>query len=31
VIRGAGHEWFNADRPEVMKRVLAWFDAHATS
>jgi dipeptidyl aminopeptidase/acylaminoacyl peptidase len=31
VIRGADHEWFSPERPEVMKRVLAWFDAHAKS
>ena len=29
VIPGANHQWFSADRPEVMTRVLAWFDAHA--
>jgi alpha/beta superfamily hydrolase len=28
VIRGADHEWFSADRPELMNRVLGWFDAH---
>ena len=28
VIPGAGHEWFTPGRPEVMQRVLAWFDAH---
>jgi len=31
VIRGADHQWFGPDRPEVMGRVLAWFDAHAKS
>ena len=31
VIRGANHEWFGEDRPEVMNRVLAWFDAHPKS
>jgi pimeloyl-ACP methyl ester carboxylesterase len=31
VIRGADHEWFSPDRPEVMRRVLAWFDAHGKS
>ena len=31
VIRGANHEWFSEDRPEVMNRVMTWFDAHATS
>lgn len=31
VIRGADHQWFSPDRPEVMKRVLAWFDAHGRS
>jgi alpha/beta superfamily hydrolase len=31
VIRGADHQWFTPDRPEVMKRVLAWLDAHAKS
>jgi pimeloyl-ACP methyl ester carboxylesterase len=28
VIRGADHDWFSPDRPEVIKRVLAWFDTH---
>jgi alpha-beta hydrolase superfamily lysophospholipase len=31
VIRGADHQWFTPDRPEVMKRVLIWFDARAKS
>jgi alpha-beta hydrolase superfamily lysophospholipase len=31
VIRGANHEWFSEDRPEVINRVLTWFDAHAKS
>jgi uncharacterized protein len=31
VIRGAGHQWFTPDQPEVMKQVLAWFGAHARS
>jgi dipeptidyl aminopeptidase/acylaminoacyl peptidase len=31
VIRGANHEWFSEDRPEIMIRLLAWFDAHAKS
>jgi len=31
VIRGADHDWFSPDRPEVMKRVLAWFNAHGKS
>jgi len=31
VIRGANHDWFSEDRPEVMRRVLTWFDAHAKS
>jgi pimeloyl-ACP methyl ester carboxylesterase len=31
VMRGADHEWFNAGRPEVLKQVVAWFDAHAHS
>jgi alpha-beta hydrolase superfamily lysophospholipase len=31
VIRGANHDWFSEDRPEVMNRMLAWFDAHARS
>ena len=31
VIPGADHEWFSPDRPEVIKRVLAWFDTHGTS
>jgi alpha-beta hydrolase superfamily lysophospholipase len=31
VIPGADHEWFSLDRPEVMKLVLAWFEAHAKS
>jgi len=31
LIRGADHEWFSPDRPEVMKRVVAWFDTHGTS
>jgi pimeloyl-ACP methyl ester carboxylesterase len=31
VIRGANHDWFSEDRPEVMIRVLAWFGAHARS
>jgi alpha-beta hydrolase superfamily lysophospholipase len=31
VIPGADHQWFNPDRPELMERVLAWFDAHAKS
>jgi len=31
VVRGADHDWFSTDRPEVMKRVLAWFDAHGKS
>ena len=31
VIRGANHDWFSEDRPEVMRRVLMWFDAHAKS
>jgi alpha-beta hydrolase superfamily lysophospholipase len=31
VIRGADHEWFSPARPEVMKRVLAWFDGHGKS
>jgi alpha-beta hydrolase superfamily lysophospholipase len=30
-IRGADHEWFNPARPEVMKLVVSWFDAHAKS
>jgi pimeloyl-ACP methyl ester carboxylesterase len=29
VIRGAGHQWFSLDRPEVMNPVLEWFDEHA--
>lgn len=31
VIRGANHDWFSEDQPEVMNRVLTWFDAHARS
>ena len=31
LIRGANHEWFSEDRPEIMIRLLAWFDAHAKS
>jgi len=31
VIRGADHQWFSPDRPEVMSRVLMWFDVHAQS
>jgi len=31
VIRGADHQWFSDARPEVMNRILAWFDAHAKS
>jgi alpha-beta hydrolase superfamily lysophospholipase len=31
VIPGADHDWFSPARPEVMKLVLAWFDAHAKS
>ena len=31
VIRGANHEWFSEDRPEIMIQLLAWFDAHAKS
>ena len=31
VIRGADHQWFSPDRPEVMTQILAWFDAHAQS
>jgi alpha-beta hydrolase superfamily lysophospholipase len=31
VIRDANHERFSEDRPEVMNRVLKWFDAHLTS
>ena len=31
VIRGANHEWFSEDRPEVMNRVVTWFDTHARS
>jgi pimeloyl-ACP methyl ester carboxylesterase len=31
VIRGANHEWFSEDHPEVINRVLTWFEAHATS
>jgi pimeloyl-ACP methyl ester carboxylesterase len=27
VIRGAGHQWFSPERPEVVKRVAAWFDS----
>jgi len=30
-IPGADHDWFSPARPIVMKRVLAWFDSHATS
>ena len=29
VIPGADHEWFSEVRPEVMKRMLGWFDAHS--
>jgi len=31
VVRGADHDWFGLERPDVMKLVLAWFDAHAKS
>lgn len=31
VMRGADHQWFSLDRPEVMKLLLAWFDAHSKS
>jgi pimeloyl-ACP methyl ester carboxylesterase len=31
VIRGANHEWFSEYRPEVIKREVQWFDAHAKS
>lgn len=31
VIPGANHDWFSKERPEVMNRVVAWFDAHARS
>jgi hypothetical protein len=31
VIPGANHDWFSEDRPEVMSRVLTWFDVHATT
>jgi uncharacterized protein len=31
VIPGADHLWFSTERPEVMKRVLTWFDSHAKS
>jgi pimeloyl-ACP methyl ester carboxylesterase len=31
LIQGADHDWFSPARPEVMKLVLAWFDAHAKS
>ena len=29
VIPGADHQWFSPDRPEVMTRVLQWFDLHS--
>jgi len=28
VVRGADHDWFLHDQPQVMQRVLPWFDAH---
>jgi uncharacterized protein len=31
VIRGADHQWFSTERPEVMNRVLSWLDARANS
>ena len=31
IIPGADHEWFSSGRPEVLKRVVTWFDAHAPS
>ncbi len=31
VIRGADHDWFSEDRPEVINREVTWFDAHAKS
>jgi alpha-beta hydrolase superfamily lysophospholipase len=31
VIPGANHDWFNVARPEVMNRMLKWFDVHARS
>jgi len=31
VIPHADHEWFSNGRPEVMKRVLAWFEGHSAA
>lgn len=31
VIPGVDHQWFSPDRPEVMTRVLQWFDLHSQS
>jgi len=28
VFRGANHEWFSPDRPEVMKLVLVWMNGN---
>jgi hypothetical protein len=27
-IPGVDHDWFDADRPLLAKRVAAWFDKH---
>ena len=31
VIPQADHEWFSNGKPEVIGRILAWFDAHPTT